>query len=423
MPSTKPNLLIASEWLWSNRGKNIWWTPGTLSQSNPDPTSPKLTDVEAISIFKVLLERGLIFSAERDGRTIFLLHEAKEQEWNSFIGELNNGPSRKTKPRIAATRRETKPSKDTETKSQWWWKTIIGSGGIGVIVVALIAKYGGSNPPAQNFTGVGNNSGAINGSVITTIGGTNTFNSTTIINSQPILNTPPHLPIIRIETLDGLPMGFTNNPHLRVHSLVVRNNNEVELDNFCSRLQLPEPIIEIIETNNSIGATVAWKPLKVDVLVKGTGGRSSGGLWIGPSSATSFHYPEACFVPSEKRGQQTQFSGAGDVTGIWELTADKLPPGGYVSFLFITDDSPNSTNYIKFASTPLWQSLPNPQTEADTNELRFSLEGEYQFKLPSKSEKQRFLVPIRYDAEQRKFSSLGIQADFGNWHPVLLEFY
>lgn len=422
MPKAKSNLFLAAEWLWSNRGKNIWWTPGVLSQSNLDPTSPKLTDVEAISIFQILAERGLIFPVEREGKTIFLLHEAKEQEWKGFLAEIGNEAVKKAKPRSISAPKVSRPPKATETKSQWWWKTIIGSGGVGAIIIALIAKHSSSIPSSQNFTGVGNNNGTINGSVITTVGGTNTFN-TTVITSPPISNTTPRLPRIRIETLQGLPMGFSNNPHIRVHNFVLRNNNDVELLNFCSRLQLPEPITSTIETNNSIGVSFGWKPLKVEILVNGTGGRTAGGLWLGPSSTNYFHYPEACFIPPTHRGQQMQLSGAGDVTGIWELTVDKLPPGGYVSFLFTTDDSPNCTNYIKFATTPLWQSPPNPQTLADTNELRFSLEGQFQFMQANKLETQHFLVPIEYDADQRGMSSLGVRDNLVDWHPVLLEFY
>jgi hypothetical protein len=88
MPHAKSKTLIAAEWLWSHRGKNLWWTPNVLTQANPDPTSPKLEVVEAVSIFRYLEEKGLVFSSNQNDRTVFCLHEAKEQEWSDFISEL-----------------------------------------------------------------------------------------------------------------------------------------------------------------------------------------------------------------------------------------------------------------------------------------------------------------------------------------------
>jgi hypothetical protein len=84
----KSNTLIAVEWLWSLRGANIWLRPGVLTAENKDPASPNLTIVEAISIFKYLQEKGLIFPAAREGCPGFCLHEAKIQEWNAFIRYL-----------------------------------------------------------------------------------------------------------------------------------------------------------------------------------------------------------------------------------------------------------------------------------------------------------------------------------------------
>jgi hypothetical protein len=86
----KSSTLIAVKWLWSNRGKDIWWTPGVLTADNPDPTSPHLTTIEAISIFEILHENGLIIPAIQNGQHVFLLHETKIQEWNKFIKELEH---------------------------------------------------------------------------------------------------------------------------------------------------------------------------------------------------------------------------------------------------------------------------------------------------------------------------------------------
>ena len=246
----------------------------------------------------------------------------------------------------------------------------------------------------------------------------------------------PNLPYIKIETLnglpiDGLPNRETNKQYLKLHRVRIRNVGEVEIDNFRSRLQIPEPIISTKEINQSIGTLVGWRSLKIEILTTGTAGRTAGGMWLGPASTNYFLYPEMAFnpytapFPSDKgyRGQEVMIAGSGEVSGIWELTIDKLPPFGYASVLFFTSDSDAVTNYTKFADTPLWASPPNPSTIADTNELRFYLEGEYQFQALNKPQKQYFLVPISFDAQSRKISSSEIQTNITHWHPVIIESY
>jgi hypothetical protein len=155
----------------------------------------------------------------------------------------------------------------------------------------------------------------------------------------------------------------------------------------------------------------------------GTGGRTEGGLWIGPTSAVYFVESPPCFVyPGTPRSQKLTVSKAGDLTGIWELTFDKLPPGGQVSLVFLTSNGSNSTTYLEMASIPMWRSPPNPQDHPDTNELRFSLEGEYLVPAASSMMKQSFLVPIEYEERQRKCSSLLVQPNVGHWRPVTMTF-
>src|SRR5204862_6750077 len=98
-------------------------------------------------------------------------------------------------------------------------------------------------------------------------------------------NPKPGLPRITIETLAGLPEGTTNNPQLRLQRLFVRNTSSVALQNFCSRLQFPEPISSTLQTNMTAGTVVGWKPLMDRLSITGTGGRASAGLWVGPTSA------------------------------------------------------------------------------------------------------------------------------------------
>ena len=230
------------------------------------------------------------------------------------------------------------------------------------------------------------------------------------------------LPQITIETLDGLPTDISNNPHLRMNRLVVRNASDVPIDTFCSRLQLPEPISRTTETNATVGTAIGWRLLMDKIIVKGTGGRTEGGLWIGPTSKVTFVEQNMAFFPKHARGEKGGTSRVGDITGIWELTIDRLPPGGHVSLCFLSSNAAEATNYMELATVPLWSLPPNPQATPDTNELRFSLEGEYQYRAEGKPGRQHFLVPIKFDADQRVVSSLPIQPDIGNWHTVTLNF-
>jgi hypothetical protein len=77
--------------MWSHRGKNMWWSPSVLTSSNQDNSAPKLTAVEALSVFKLLEEEGLIYPVQEPGqtRTVYLINEVKEKEWKAFLRESN----------------------------------------------------------------------------------------------------------------------------------------------------------------------------------------------------------------------------------------------------------------------------------------------------------------------------------------------
>ncbi len=168
---------------------------------------------------------------------------------------------------------------------------------------------------------------------------------------------------------------------------------------------------------------IGWKPLLDRLSIAGTGGRTEGGLWIGPTSAVHFIETTPCyFYPGKTRGQLGTISKAGDVTGVWELTIDKLAPRGNVEILFLTSVTARGSNYAEFASVPLWASPPNPQSDPDTNELRFYFEGEYRCQRDGKPAKQNFFVPIQFDNSQRRLSSLPTESDISHWHPVTLVF-
>jgi hypothetical protein len=81
------------------------------------------------------------------------------------------------------------------------------------------------------------------------------------------------------------------------------------------------------------------------------------------------------------------------------------------------------TNYIEFAQTDFSLQPPNPSKSSDTNELNFSVEGEYQYQAINKPETQYLLVPIFFDKTARNFYSTEILTNIGKLDPVILESY
>jgi hypothetical protein len=319
------------------------------------------------------------------------------------------------------------PPKSRWEKFQEWrrsWSPQVKQGLIiGIITIAL--TVGGwfvirSKSGSSIATNTGIAATNVSGSAIVQGNG----NTVTVNNSSHNTRTQgiPNLPQISIETFDGLPSEFTNNPHLRLHRLSVRNNSDVTIETFCSRLQLPEPILQTVETNATVGTLVAWRAMTNKLLIKGNAGKNEGGLWIGPTSMVAFVEQPMAFFPRYANGELGELSRGGDITGVWELTIDRLPPGGNVSLSFLSSDAREATNYIRFAATPLWSSHPNPQTIPDTNELRYSFEGDYLYPSEGTSGRQHFLVPLHFNDRERFISSLPIQRENSPWHTVILEF-
>lgn len=317
------------------------------------------------------------------------------------------------------------PKSRWETFLDWCrsWSPQVKQGVIGgtILVVLTVAGWllystrGTSNMIKSASIAATNVSGS---AFVQGVGNTVTVDNSTHYRGTNVI---PALPQITIETLDGLPPECTNNPHLRFHRLTVRNGSDAPIETFCSRLQLPEPIAQTIETNTTIGAVIGWRPLLDRIIVKGTGGRTEGGLWVGPTSKVTFVEHEMAFFPKYANGEKATLSRAGDFTGVWELTIDKLPPRGHVAICFLTSDGPEGTNYLELANSS-WSLPPTRPYTPETNELRFSLEGEYQYPAQGKPGKQHFLVPIRLDADQRALTSLPIQEDNGQWRTVTLVF-
>jgi hypothetical protein len=282
----------------------------------------------------------------------------------------------------------------------------------------LLTKKQAAAVPDSSVTNSGNN----NNNSVVVVGSGNSVRVEASTNTQPVR--PPEIPVIQFETLGGLPPSvITNRVHLRMHSLVVRNLNDVEILNFCSRLQLPEPIehFPIAKIEKTVGVEIGWRSLGLDLSIEGTAGRSESGLWIGPTSAVHFVYPHPCYIAADERGWSTEHSGGGKLTGVWELTVNRLPPKGLVSIDFFTSDATDATNYIRFAGTPHWQRATPPVPR--TNELRYFFEGEFQYANGGKFESRQFFVPIMFEDATRTISSLSPQTNVGKWRPVTLDLY
>jgi hypothetical protein len=257
---------------------------------------------------------------------------------------------------------------------------------------------------------------------------------------------------ITLQTLPGLPEGVTNNSHLRYCQILVRNSNDVEIDNFCSRLQLPEPIDATIETNLPPGTMIGWRPLLTKYSITGTGNKR----FLGPNSSRNYlFYPSACFFPAGNKGQLTGYSEGGDLTGVWELTIDKIPSHDTVSLSFLTSNDGDATNYIALANTEFktngaaisttmrgdgnggsilmnltmaiiintnYAVNPKEDWHFGTNWLRFYFEGLYQYPAVGKPGSQHFLVPFVFNKNAGAISSLPIRSEDGKWRRVLIEY-
>ena len=147
-----------------------------------------------------------------------------------------------------------------------------------------------------------------------------------ITNALSDLHMIPSLPFISIDSFNGTPEGRTNDPHLRVRRLIVHNTSDVEIENFSSRLQFPEPISETLDIQHSIGTAIGWRSLTDIMLIEGNGGRTAGGMWSGGASTNTFINAVSSFSPDFNRGERMTVHNLGDKTGVWELTIDRVPP-------------------------------------------------------------------------------------------------
>jgi hypothetical protein len=254
---------------------------------------------------------------------------------------------------------------------------------------------------------------------------------------------------ITIQTFPGLPEGLSDD-HLKYHRLVIQNVNNFEIDNFYGRIQLPEPIIQTVETNLPPGIFVNWNPILTHFLVQGHATKN----FFGPASEINMLPPSMNFIDGIY-AQLTRFSDSGDQTGIWQLSIDKLLPHDMVTLSFLTTDDVTVSNYISlvnyqfttnglFASTVMQgdgkggailhnftfafivfsNSIVKPREDwhLGTNELRFYFEGLYQYPVGNNVRFQNVLVPFLINTNDRSISSLPPQIEDGRWRRVMIDY-
>lgn len=113
------------------------------------------------------------------------------------------------------------------------------------------------------------------------------------------------MPAVVIQTFPDLPEGIQDSSHLRWNVLLIRNDNDIEIENFYGRIQLPEPIMTTIESNLPPGVAIDLEPLLTKFAIKGAGNRTN---------------------------------------LVWQLLIDKLPPHKTAAISFLTTDEGDATN-------------------------------------------------------------------------------
>lgn len=272
------------------------------------------------------------------------------------------------------------------------------------------------------------------------------------IHSQ-YLKQHPEVPLLTITatTLPGLPESVTNDPHLRFHTIRIVNSSDTEVKNLRARLQMPEPIATNFEKTASPGMAIEWAPILTKFTVNGIGNRK----FLGPKSVLHAEWPPPFLIPYDDAAQLTRYSDGDEATGIWALLIDKIPPHSETKLSFLTTDEGDATNYISLTKyefttngATIWATArgttngsillhdltvafivqtnkildPKYDWHLGTNELRFSLDGWYDYSAEGKLHSAQFLVPFIFDSTNRAISSLPLQIGTGKWRLVRIEY-
>jgi hypothetical protein len=88
---TKEKIKSALEFMRREMNNSIWWEPSGLTRvGNPRGNPPDLTASEAVSVFHLLIQKDLLVPAINERKEkCFLLHHAKEEEWNRLIADID----------------------------------------------------------------------------------------------------------------------------------------------------------------------------------------------------------------------------------------------------------------------------------------------------------------------------------------------
>lgn len=176
------------------------------------------------------------------------------------------------------------------------------------------------------------------------------------------------LPHISIHTTEGLsiqpsrPTRITGNDvsHLREHILAIENTNRRDLSYLKARIQFPEYIVRVEESEVPIGTNIRCYPDRPSSVVNATGG---GSVEMSIGDRPSMNY---------------------------ELEIDKLPALKTFRIKFLSVAHPSPDGYILGFST---------------ESSMLYIHGELQHEYYGEQIRRRFVTKFQYDLENRRLSS------------------
>jgi hypothetical protein len=238
-------------------------------------------------------------------------------------------------------------------------------------------------------------------------------NSVTLPNCSPIHEPPLTIvvPQLTIATREGLPLSdFPDlivsaemTQTLRRHSLLVVNLNEVELQNFVVRFQLPEPVIEsLIIESRPAGVEISWNACRMSLFLVGEG-----------ASAKPLPGGGAQITTAPRAGASAGISGGGEVcspdmnnknmapTGIYQLQIERIPASATIQLGFLTSNDPKNF-YLEIT-----------KNESDLTSLRYFGDGTYQLVSDGRQVTRPIFVELSFDPNIRAITSLPSSGERG----------
>lgn len=186
----------------------------------------------------------------------------------------------------------------------------------------------------------------------------------------------PELPVIKLNTITGLTLPDLPSVKItgsdiaayREHVLSIRNINRRPINYFNCRIQFPEPIVNHSISNQPAGSHIDCRPDSPGLVANVSGGGS-----------VTFH------------GQRPKLE--------YKIAVDPIPPDGKVEFHFLS--VAESSEY-------------NRDDKIFSEErLAYHILGRFQYLLHREYSPRSFLVPLEFDQESRRISSLPVEEDDG----------